>query len=151
MKYEGGELLFESCGPGRIVADLETEELPKSLPAPGQHEFGTDIWFHYIGKDLVKPEAGCTYSMDTWAQWKPVAQGVEVSEADGKLAWKASHNFGEADKEALHQVNPVNPMGIFSMVRYKTCGEKKEKVDTVCGVAAYVGDPAFLPPPPPPK
>ena len=29
VKYEGGELLFESCGPGRIVADLETEELPK--------------------------------------------------------------------------------------------------------------------------
>ena len=89
--------------------------------------------------------------MDTWAQWKPVDKGVEAPVADGKVVWKAKHNFGDADKEALHQINPASPMGIFSMVRYKECAGKKEKVDTVCGVAAYVNDPAFMPPPPEPK
>lgn len=151
VKYEEGELLFESCGPGRIVADLETEELPKELGAPGQHEFGTEIWYHYVGGEHVEAEEGCTYSLDTWAQWKPKDKGLEQEIIDGKVHWKASHTFGEEDKEALHQLNPMKPMGIFSMVRYKECGGEKEKLDTVCGVAAYVSDPAFMPPPPEPK
>jgi hypothetical protein len=151
VKYEAGPLLFESCGPGRIVADLETEELPDKLPAPPKHEFGTDIWYHYVGGESIKPEDGCAYSMDTWAQWKPVSTGVEAPIVDGKVVWKAKHAFGDADKDALHQGNPMAPMGVFSMVRYKDCAGKKEKIDTVCGVASYVADPAFMPPPPPQK
>lgn len=145
VAYEGGELLFESCGPGRIVADLEVEELPETIPAPAPHEFGAQIWYHYLGKDLVKPEEGCTYSMDTYAQWKALEAGVDVPVVDGKVVWKASHTFGDADKDALHQLNPVGPIGLFSMVRHKECAGKKEKVDTVCGVANYIADPSFMP------
>ena len=37
-------------------------------------------------------------------------------------------------------VNPVNPTAIYSLVRYKTCGEtEREVIDTICIPSEFEG------------
>jgi hypothetical protein len=126
------DLLFEHCTEGRgVVADLNTEEPPKNLddiPARRPHSVGKPIHYWYLGEKGIKAEEGCTYSMDTWVNWRPVEQDVAIApEDDGALKWNFSHTFGEDDLVTVQGMNA----GVVSMVRYKTCASGEKEVITV--------------------
>lgn len=133
-----GELLFEHCGDYANIADLDTAELPSDLsaiPAERIHEAGKEIHFFYVGEKASKPQEGCTYSMDVWAAYKPVARDVAVTaDAAGKLAWTATHAFAESD---LIPLPPSGHAGILHMVRSETCGAEKKPIDVVCSAARH--------------
>ncbi len=131
------EFLWEHCDSGNTLADTQSEAKPaveEVAPGKFQHETGKPIHYHYYGDKALDVEEGCTYSYDSFAQWRPVGADTAVSAGeDGKLVWGASHSFKADDHPEWF--NPAIPQGIFSMVRYKTCAGKKEKIDTICNAA----------------
>ncbi len=131
------EFLWEHCDSGTTLADAQTAEKPpveEMAPGKFQHETGKEIYYHYYGDKALEPEDGCTYSYDAYAQWRPVGKDNKVQAGeDGKLVWGATHTFKSDDHPEWF--NPAIPQGFFSMVRYKTCGGNKEKIDTICNAA----------------
>jgi len=131
------KLLWESCDSGNVLADAMAADKPK-VEEVGmgvfQHETGKSVFYHYYGDKALKPEPGCTYSYDAYAQWKLANEGVAVATgADGKLVWTAEHAFS-AD-EHPEGIDPNMPQGVFHMVRYQTCGGERKKIDTICNIA----------------
>jgi len=127
------DLLFEHCTEGRgKVADLNTEEPPKNLddiPARRPHSVGKPIHYWYLGEKGVKAEEGCTYSMDTWVNWRPLEKDIAITPTDkGELKWHFSHTYGSDD---LVKVQGMDA-GVISMVRNKTCGGEKELISVGC-------------------
>ncbi len=126
------ELLFEHCTEGRtFVGDLNTPEPPKNLkdiPFKRPHFVGKPIYYWYLGEKGVKAEEGCTYSMDTWVNWRPNEKDIEVTPDDkGVLKWHFTHTYGEDDLVTVQGM----PAGVISMVRYQTCGSKDKEIITV--------------------
>jgi len=128
---DGGDYLWENCTDGNSLAmtsetalDLETYRRPASL------KLGEATYYTYGGTKHAEAEEGCSYSFDSYASWKPVEQGVEAKVADGKVVWQSQHTWSASN---VHEVQGKQ-VGVFSMVRHKECGGKKEKVDTVCDV-----------------
>jgi len=126
---DAGPFLWENCDNGESIAltkkpeiDLETYKRPASLT------MGEATFYTYGGEDAIEPEEGCSYSYDSYASWRPLEQGVSVSESDGKLSWQAQHTWTDSN---VHDVQGKQ-VGVFTMVRHKTCGGDKEKIDTVC-------------------
>jgi len=135
------DLLFDHCTEGRgIVADLNTEVPPKNLddiPALRPHSPGKPIYYWYLGEKGVKAEEGCTYSMDTWVNWRPVEQGVAITPDDkGELKWTFAHTF---EKDDLVTVQG-HPAGVATMIRHQTCGDKDKEVITVACNASVIND-----------
>jgi hypothetical protein len=130
------DFVFEDCPNGRLLADLQTPELPANLndiPAERIHEVGKDVHFFYVGDNVKTAEAGCTYSMDTYATWLKVGSAVPVAPAgDGKLVWSTKHAFTAEDKVP---VGGGVVGGVFHIVRHKSCNGKQEIIDTVCAVS----------------
>jgi hypothetical protein len=128
------EFLFEDCDVARVLAGWKDESLPEDLSqiAPvGEFEGGKPVHLFYVGDAEVKPTEGCTYSMDTWANWKPGEKGKAAEVKDEKIMWHTSYTHS-GDKL---------PLGggkdgiVYHMKRTKTCGGKAEKIDTVCALA----------------
>jgi len=128
-----GQLLFENCDDGHSLVDLSSADRPKAddIPAERAHDLNSEVFYQYYGDKSVDAEKDCTYSMDVWAQWKPVQKDVEAPIVDGKVDWHSS--FKWTDPAPLKLVNPYDPRGIYTVVRYEKCGDgKREKIDTVC-------------------
>lgn len=119
------ELLFEKC---RDDASLVALTAPDAAAKQGETKVqwgkGETIPFKYAGADLAKAEAGCTYTMDSWAVYEPDQRGVAVEPAaDGTLSWAFSKSFDSAGKKLVH------------LVRHKACGGgQPEKVDVTCAM-----------------
>lgn len=135
---------YEHCTDPAGLFDFASATLPEdksTIPNRRMYEPGQEVYYHYIGDKEVKATEGCSYSVDTSAQWKPVASGQEVAvSAEGVVQWNTSHKWNDID--ALKTVNDLNPAGIFKMVRYKTCADgKKETIDVLCTPAFVVVPP----------
>lgn len=131
------DLMFEHCTDGQFMAPLPSAEVPADLSAyarPENLEKGKPTFYTYLRPEATqKAEEGCTYSMDTYAKWKPLNKGVAITPgADGSLTWQAEQTWTDVN---VHPFNAQNDVGIFTMVRYKECGGKKEKIDVVCDMA----------------
>lgn len=127
------EMLFEACDDGRGLVDLAGPERldPDAIPGDRAFALGDEVHYHYYGDTAAKAEQGCTYSMDVWAQWKPAQMGLDAPVVDGNVDWHFTHRWSDA--QALKLVNPFDPRGVVSVVRYKKCGDgAKEKIDVVC-------------------
>lgn len=94
---------------------------------------GDTVDWYYYGSTAVEVEEGCTYSADTYAQYRPAKTDLAIEAVEGKLNWHVQHGFTEADKGHIEKATPPST-GIFTMTRYKTCGAEKKTIDTVCGV-----------------
>jgi hypothetical protein len=95
------------------------------------YSVGETVHYHYMLEVGKKAEAGCTYSFDSYAQWEPVKQGQAVSPNDkGELTWTDSHTW--SDIGPLEAISPAMPIGVYTMVRWKDCNGKKEKIDVQC-------------------
>jgi len=129
------QYMFEHCDEGRnIVADLNEAD-PPADPAtikPEEHKYGAPVYYYYYGEKDAKAEEGCKYSADTYASWRPVDKGLEITpEASGQLLWRGSHTW-TSDNVADVQGKKAS---LFEMVRYKQCGDApKQKINTVCNV-----------------
>ncbi len=128
------EYMFEHC-------EGKLNMAPYDKPvAPENGDFGdprekkkpdTDIFYHYLGTDAVKAEEGCTYSMDTFSQYKPLESGVAVEPNDkGEIRWVGKTSY---PKDGLIRQDN-NRIGIFAMKRFQTCGGEKKHIDTVCAL-----------------
>jgi len=129
------DLLFADCTDEKWLLDLSTKEVPKDLntvPNPRQYTAGQDVYFHYLEPAALKPEEGCEYSYDTYSSYIARDKGVNVElTADGNLDWTAGTKF---DSEQLIPTGRGAKGGVFHMVRYKTCGGKKEVLNVPCNV-----------------
>ena len=79
--------------------------------------------FAYVGPE-TKAESGCTYSMDTFAQYEPKNKGVPIEpSAKGKLDYNFTASFATAGINVAH------------MYRYKACnGAAPERIGVHCQV-----------------
>ena len=130
------KLMFEHCNDGQYIAPLESAEIPADLSTyqrPQMLDKGKKYFYSYLRPEATqKAEPGCTYSADTYAAWMPLASGVSIpAGADGSLKWQVEHSWTDTN---LHDL-ANKKVGVFTMVRHKECGGKKEKIDVVCDMA----------------
>jgi hypothetical protein len=114
------ELVFEHCKDARNFVALTA---PDAKPGPGETKIEAApsevVNFRYVGPDLVKAEPNCSYSMDFWSNFEPVAKGTLVTPGDkGALTWEASQSFDKPGRNVVH------------LYRYKDCGQGS-KLDSV--------------------
>jgi hypothetical protein len=127
-----GNSVFVTTTKDLVFDECKDQQSFVALTAPGaagkvgetklDWKVGETIPFQHVGKALSKPEAGCSYTMDQYALYEPVAKGVAVAAADrGALAWSFSHAFDSPGTKVAH------------LYRYKACnGAQPELVDTNC-------------------
>ncbi|MFT6142330.1 MAG: hypothetical protein ACJAZO_003456 [Myxococcota bacterium] len=133
-----GEFLWETCTDYQNVVVTESAERPEAQPEPKEFTIGTELHYHFAGTAAAELEEGCTYDLEAFAQWRPTAARAVTAGEDGKLDWHVSHTWGGLDMMKL--VNPVNPTAIYSLVRYKTCGEtEREVIDNICIPSQFQG------------
>ncbi len=152
-----GEWLWEHCGDGFHLVDFdepspEALEKPETIKPPHMRfhpcnsgevdpynmacaKPNATVHYHYVPsqetdlkKASIKAEEGCTYSYDSYVQWQPQAQNVQVSVEKDKVKWYASHHWDDLQGENV---------GVFTMDRYKTCDGKRERIDVVCNAAKF--------------
>jgi len=122
------------------VADLNTEEPPKNLddiPTRRPHSVDKPIYYWYLGEKGVKAEEGCTYSMDTWVNWRPVGKDIAITPGDkGELKWTFSNSFSKDDLVTVQG----HPAGVATMIRNKTCASGEKELITVACNASVIND-----------
>jgi hypothetical protein len=128
------EYAFEHCEGKLNVAPYDKPVAPEDgdFGDPrAKKKPGEDVYYHYLGTDAVKAEEGCSYSMDTFSQYKAAESGLAVEPNEkGELRWVGKTAYPADD--LLRQDN--NRLGIFVMKRFKTCEGKQEHIDTVCAL-----------------
>jgi hypothetical protein len=157
--------LWENCVEGTKFLAFPQETPPtdeeiKGLDPKRQFSSKDTVNYHYIGVKHLEAKEGCTYSADTWVQWKPAATGLEIATYDCNLTIPDPAAPGDASKarpvkkcvkwHAAHQWTDVSgltyvaddaaiPRAFFGMTRYEQCdGGEKKKLDTVCAAARIV-------------
>ena len=161
--------LYENCKEGTKflaldMAEPPTDEQLKSIDPKRQFSSTDTVYYHYVGLKHVEAEEGCSYSADTWAQWKPKASNVAMNTMDCDyevpildeddnpvmdgdnvkskrikkcVVWTDSHMW-KGDVEALKYVgdDETSPRAMYGMTRYKTCADgERKKIDTICAAA----------------
>lgn len=117
------DLVFEHCKESDNLVALTA---PDAWAKPGESQkawkAGMPIPFRYVGEGDLKPQAGCTYTMDTWSQYSPLTKGAPVEVDDkGRLKWAFTESYPKAGKFVVH------------MYRYKTCnGGQPELLPVSC-------------------
>lgn len=129
--------LWEDCNTGRMVADLDSAELPPldQIPPDAErlHEAGKPVHLHYLGKVGTEAKEGCTYAADIYKNWKPVGMGSEPKVEGGKVTWHFQQAIEASEKISL---GGGRRGAVVTMVRHQTCDGKKEEIDVVCADVA---------------
>lgn len=131
------EYLFEDCTAEGWLVDLDQPALPanrEEIPRVRTHAPGTETFYHYAGDKELTAVEGCTYSVDTWATWRPVQKGQAVEVVDGAIQWKTAHTWPADTTKVLVGIEAGQPLmgGFFHMARRKTCGGTTETIDVLC-------------------
>ncbi len=129
-------LMFEHCTDGDYMGTLPTAEVPADLSSykrPTSLPEGKPTFYTYLRPEATqKAEDGCKYSFDTYANWLPAQKGVEVKPGEDRaLTWQSEFTW---TRDNVHPFNAKNNVGVFTMVRWKNCGGRNEKIDTVCNM-----------------
>lgn len=105
------DLVFEHCREAdNLVALSSADGWAKPGESVKSFKAGQPIPFRYVGDEDLKPAPGCTYTMDTWSQYSPLAKGVPVEpDAKGRLNWSFSETYPKPGRFVVH------------MYRYKAC------------------------------
>ncbi|MEN0063116.1 MAG: hypothetical protein AAGA48_13255 [Myxococcota bacterium] len=129
------DYIFESCNEVNVMAGLESKEYPSAkaiaeIPQARNYEKGKAYWWQYLLDSNIKPEDGCSYDFDLYANWKQVASNQKAEIEGSEIRWRGQHAFSEG----VHRLGDRDkPLAIVNMVRYKTCADgKREKLDVVC-------------------
>lgn len=136
------DLVFEACSSkeqNAIVA-LPTPDAKDIKPGQGKLKWNTGetIPFKYAGETNVKPEEGCTYTMDTWVGYAPKEKGVAVS--GEPLDWSFSHSFDKPGRHVVH------------IYQNKACGGGEPALSNVtCAVVMVEGAGGAAPAEPAPE
>lgn len=131
------EYLFEDCTSEGWLLDLDEPALPakmEDVPRVRNHATGKEMFYHYAGDKDLTPVEGCTYTIDTWATWRPVQKGQAVEVVDGKLQWKTAHTWPADTGKVLVGIEAGQALmgGFFHLARRKTCGGATETIDVLC-------------------
>jgi hypothetical protein len=153
--------LWDNCMEGTKFLALQQETAPsdqdlQAIDPRRQFSNKDTIYYHYVGLKNIEAKDGCSYSADTWAQWQPLAQGVELGTMDCDFTipegndpkkgrrvrkcvnWSASHQWSDTSGLGFVAEDDSIPRAFFGMTRYQTCDGKKEKLDTICAAARIV-------------
>lgn len=132
------DLLFVDCPLDSVFADHATGELsdpPQFDPPLTLREVGKPVHYFYLDDEELEAKEGCTYSVDTYANYLSVDKDVAIEAGeDGKLKWNAQHAWDDKDRMILAQGKKG---GVFTAVRKKTCEGKTEVIDAVCNYTAF--------------
>ena len=152
--------LYDNCMEGTKFLALEQANPPsdeelKSIDPKRQFGSSDVVNYHYIGLKHVEAKEGCTYSADSWVQWKPGSKDMKMEVVDcdytvpdesdpkkGKkiskcVVWKGNHTWAP-NVEDLKFVSDdeSTPRAFYGLTRYQTCADgKKEELDTICAAA----------------
>lgn len=131
------DYLFEDCTAEGWLVDLDEPTLPADLttiPRVRSHATGKEVHYHYTGTVETAPVEGCTYSVDTWATWRPALKGQAVEAVEGKLQWHAAHTWPADTNKVLVGIEAGQPLmgAFFHMARRKTCAGTTSTIDVVC-------------------
>ena len=95
-------------------------------PRESLHAFktGQPIPFRYVSDQDQKPQSGCTYTMDSFAEYEPKGTGIVVTpDEKGKLNYNFQATFSTPGPHVVH------------MYRYKACnGAAPERIGVHCQV-----------------
>lgn len=117
------DLVFEHCKESDLLVALPNADAwAKPKETVLKWKVGDAVPFRYILESDLKPQAGCTYSQDTWVHYEPIAKNQPVTtDAKGRLNFSFTQTFTKADKWVVHQY------------RYKTCnGGSPELMGVSC-------------------
>ncbi len=111
------EYIFESC------KDVDSAWAPGADDTHSAVQPAGTIKFSAILQKDQKGAAGCTYTADVYKDWVKSQSDVAATE-DAKFGprWDVQVPLTEAGKHAVY------------VDRYKTCGDKKEKIGLTCAV-----------------
>jgi hypothetical protein len=131
-------LMWETCTDSGDLVATTSADFPKTAEAAATCapprctiEAGTAVTYHYIGQDGRTPKDGCTYSFDSWLNWRPLQSGVTAEIVDWKkgrkkvkeIRYPLTHTFAQTGKH------------VMEIVRYETCeGKAKEQVEVACNL-----------------
>ncbi|MFH1469977.1 MAG: hypothetical protein ABIO70_36670 [Pseudomonadota bacterium] len=137
MVQSEDELSYEHCTDSADLIPTKTAEFPKSADeaaeafcAPNHGCFfstGETAYFQYVGQDGREATEGCTYTFDTWKDWKPGVKGQAAQIVDGKgkkkeVRWTYSTTF---DASGPH---------VVEMVRHWSCPGKPAEQEVSCAL-----------------
>ena len=116
------DLVFEHCKESEnLVALSSADGWAKPGETVHEHKAGQPVTFRYVGAEDLKPQAGCTYTMDTWSQYSPIAKNVPVETDSRGLKWTFSETYPKAGRFVAH------------IYRYKACnGGQPELLPVSC-------------------
>lgn len=134
VESDQGEMMWEHCTDSSDLIAMKTDKFPESeeevLPCvPNQgcsYAAGETAYYHYIGIDGRETKEGCTYSYDTYVDWKPGEMGQTAEIVDFKRKKEARYGFSVAHADPGAHV--------VEIVRYATCDGKKEQVEVSCNL-----------------
>lgn len=110
-------LVFEHCLDGRSL-QVATSADAKPGESVSEAKTGQPLFVRYGGTEHVKAEAGCTYTMDTWAGYERLAAAQPVQpDGSGKLDWQFQATFAKA----------LSYPGVVHLYRHRKCGDKAEE------------------------
>ncbi len=131
-------LFWEHCTDSGDLIATKSADFPKTAEeavtcAPPRCMVGTGeaVTYHYIGQDGRTAKEGCTYSFDSWLNWKPHQSGVAATLVDWKqgrktvqeVRWPLTATFSEPGKQ------------VMEIVRYEQCeGGEKKQVEVACNL-----------------
>jgi hypothetical protein len=130
------DFMWEHCTDSGDMVATKAETFPESeeqlneqacFPNSGcSYTSGETAYYHYIGQDGRVAKEGCTYSYDTYVDWKPVSKDVTAEIVDFNKAKEVRWGFNASHTEPGAHV--------VEMVRYATCDGKKEQVEVACNL-----------------
>jgi len=134
VQNDQGDLMWEHCTDSSDLIAMKTDVFPESedqvqpcVPNQGcSYAPDEAVHYHYIGVDGRETKEGCTYSYDTYVDWKPgeTAKAAEVVDFKGKK--EARYGFSVSHSEPGAHVVEV--------VRHATCEGKTEQVEVACNL-----------------
>ncbi len=132
VKNDQGELLWDHCDNPLDLVDLKSAEYPSdpaNVKNVTQHAVNEPVHYWFLSGDYAAPEEGCTYSYNTWLNYKPDQQNLKPEEIAGKgnkkeLRWHFTKTYTEASGPGEAEVVTMNVV--------KTCAGKEAVKTTAC-------------------
>ncbi len=131
-------LFWEHCTDSGDLIATKSSDFPKNEKealtcAPPRCDFTTSdkVTYHYVGQDGRTPKDGCTYTFDSWLNWKPLQSNVAAEIVD----WKQGRRKVKEIRYPLSKTFTTPGMQVMEIVRYASCeGKPKEQVEVACNL-----------------
>jgi len=131
-------LFWEHCTDSGDLIASKSADFPKTAeeavtcaPPRCTVAAGEAVTYHYIGQDGRTAKKDCTYTFDTWLNWKPLQSGIAATTVD----WKQGRKTVPELRYPITQTYSTTGKQVLEIVRYEQCeGKAKEQVEVACNL-----------------